>query len=185
MGVWGSEPDALETRAGRGAGDWAKGSGMQGSGVPLAQGRMWGSGGQVGWVGLAPEPRRWAWQGVRAQGMAVWGSPASPQPLQGRPISRLACLKATWQRGARPGHGAPFPSLALRCICRHPARWFPFLYPPLPTRFGRGQEASRAMGQPWSSDRANKHWGRGVTISKTEYLRPQYLPRAYEPPRKH
>lgn len=53
------------------------------------------------------------------------------------------------------------------------------------TRFGRGQEASRAMGQPWSSDRANKHWGRGVTISKTEYLRPQYLPRAYEPPRKH
>ncbi len=58
------------------------------------------------------------------------------------------------------------------------------LLAPSPARFGRGQEASRAMGQPWSSDRANKHWGRGVTISKTEYLRPQYLPRAYEPPRK-
>ncbi|GLC45050.1 hypothetical protein PLESTB_001463300 [Pleodorina starrii] len=46
-------------------------------------------------------------------------------------------------------------------------------------RFGSG-EAHRMIGQSWGPDRANKHWGRGTTISKTEYLRPQYLPKAYE-----
>ncbi|PNH05202.1 hypothetical protein TSOC_008559 [Tetrabaena socialis] len=47
-------------------------------------------------------------------------------------------------------------------------------------RFGGGGEASRMLGQSWGPDRANREWTRGTTISKTEYLRPQYLPRAYE-----
>ncbi|GFR43599.1 hypothetical protein Agub_g4696 [Astrephomene gubernaculifera] len=46
-------------------------------------------------------------------------------------------------------------------------------------RFGTG-EAHRMIGQSWGPERANKHWGRGTVISKTEYLRPQYLPKAYE-----
>ncbi|KAG2493442.1 hypothetical protein HYH03_008260 [Edaphochlamys debaryana] len=50
-------------------------------------------------------------------------------------------------------------------------------------RFGTG-EAHRMIGQSWTPERANKHWGSGTTISKTEYLRPQYLPRAYESPKK-
>ncbi|EFJ50932.1 hypothetical protein VOLCADRAFT_103722 [Volvox carteri f. nagariensis] len=49
-------------------------------------------------------------------------------------------------------------------------------------RFGSG-EAHRMIGQSWGPDRANKHWSRGTTISKTEYLRPQYLPKAYEAPK--
>lgn len=46
-------------------------------------------------------------------------------------------------------------------------------------RFGTG-ESHRMIGQSWGPDRANKHWTKGNTISKTEYLRPQYLPKAYE-----
>ncbi|PNW75109.1 hypothetical protein CHLRE_12g496100v5 [Chlamydomonas reinhardtii] len=47
-------------------------------------------------------------------------------------------------------------------------------------RFGRPGEAHRMIGQSWGPDRANKNWQRGTTITKTDYLRPQYLPRAYE-----
>ncbi|KXZ47392.1 hypothetical protein GPECTOR_35g830 [Gonium pectorale] len=46
-------------------------------------------------------------------------------------------------------------------------------------RFNDG-DAHRMIGQSWNPERANKHWQKGFTISKTEYLRPQYLPRSYE-----
>lgn len=48
-----------------------------------------------------------------------------------------------------------------------------------PRRFSNRADPSKGLGSSWRAERDTQAWSKGTTISRTELLRPQYMPKAF------